>query len=212
MKTWLSFALLIPVCGMVLGLMGKGFLCNCVVTLSCALIAALTGRGEMMIPLIAAFIISVLGDWFMNHKSGNTMRYILAISLFFLAHIGFTVYAASRFSGSARIYICGVLLMLLLGWYMAGRVLPKIPEIPMKAAVAVYALVSLVSLVCAAALKGNGAFETLLYSFGIAMLVASDLMICENDFVHHTRCFGYIMPLYYLSHIFIAASAVAGMA
>lgn len=211
MKTALFVSLLIPVFAMIMGLRGGGFIWNCVLTLSCAAIALITKRGSMMLPMALALVISVAGDWCMNHKSGKPAMYIIAIALFLMAHVGFIIYAVPRFDGSLRIYACAALLAGALIWYMVSRAMPKITLTPMKIAVAAYAAVSLISLIAAAGLNGTNALETLLYSVGIAMIVASDMMICENDFVGNRSCGEYIMPLYYMCHIFVAASAVAGM-
>lgn len=211
MRLALWISLLIPIAGMFMGLRTGKFMWNCVLTLSCAAIVVLTNRGMPMLPLVAALLLSVVGDYFMAHKSGKPMWYIYGISGFLLAHLGFMWYALSRFEGSPRIYIAGAALLAMIVWYLAARVLPKIGDMPMKIAVSAYAVISVLSLIAASGLKGTTPFETLLFSIGIAMIAFSDTMIAENDFVGNKEVFGYIMPTYYLCHILVAASAVVGM-
>ena len=211
MRLGLWIALLVPLLAMMMGLRTKKYAWNCVLTLSCALIVALTGRGAQMLPLVAALVISVLGDFFMAHKAGRTPWYIAGIAGFLLAHLCFIAYAAQAFVGSARIYLAGAALLALMIVYLLKRVLPQISEKPMQAAVAVYALVSVVSVVLASGLGGSE-FERILYAFGILLIALSDCMIAENDFVGNRECGAYIMPTYYLCHILVAASAVVGMA
>lgn len=207
---WVS--LLVPISGMVMGLKTGKFLWNCVLTLSCASIVTLTGRGKMMLPLIIALLISVVGDYFMGHKSGKPSWYLFGIAGFLLAHAAFIWYAMGRFAGSPRIYIAGIALIAMLAWYISARVLPRLLyNQPMQIAVSLYALISALSLIAAAGLQGASQFETLLYGVGIFMIVLSDTLIAENDFVGNKECFSYIMPTYYLCHILVAASAVAGM-
>lgn len=210
MRLALWAALLVPVAAMVLGLKTKKFAWNCVLTLSCAAIVALTGRGMTVVPLIAALGLSIIGDFFMAHKKGRTMWYIGGISGFLLAHIAFIWYAAGRFAGNMRIYLAGAALIFMLGYYLKTMVLPKLKERPMQIAVSLYALISGVSVIAAAAMHAPE-FERLLFAVGIAMIAFSDTMIAQTDFVGSKECSVYIMPAYYLCHILVAASAVVGM-
>lgn len=211
MRLALWAALLLPVGAMALGLKTKKYVWNCVLTLSCAAIVILTGRGKMMAPLVAALAVSVVGDYFMGHKNGKPIRYILGIAFFLLAHLAFIWYAAGRFAGSARIFIAGGALIGMLLWYLSARVLPKLKgQRPMQIAVTLYSLVTGVSVVAAAGMQA-GQFEALLYAVGIVMIALSDTMIAETDFVGNKEWQSYIMPTYYLCHILVAASAVVGM-
>lgn len=211
MKGWLAAALIVPAVAMAMGLKTRLFAWNCVLTLSCALIAVLTRRGPMMLPMVAALCLSVVGDYFMAHKGARTAWYLAGIAGFLLAHVAFIWYAAQRFQGSARIYVAGAALLCMLGLYLVKRVLPHVHGAPMRVAVSAYALVSIVSVLAAAGLKA-APLETLVYTLGIMLIAFSDTMIAENDFVRNREAFGYIMPTYYLCHICVAASAVIGMA
>lgn len=211
MRIALWAALLIPLGAMYMGLKAKKYAWNCVLTISCALIVLLTKRTDVMLPLIAAYAFSIVGDYFMAHKGQRDIWYIAGIAGFLLAHLCFIGYASNRFAGSMRIYLAGAALALMLGWYLLQRVLPKVNGMPMKVAVVLYGIVSVVSVVLAAGLQGSNAFETLLYVLSMAMIVFSDSMIAETDFVGNKECSVYIMPTYYLCHILLAASVVVGM-
>ena len=210
MKSWLGLALIVPVIAMAMGLKTHRFGWNCVLTLSCALIVALTRRGSMMIPMIVALCLSVVGDYFMAHKGGRMMWFIAGIAGFLLAHAAFIWYAAPRFAGSLRIWIAGAALLCMLGLYLARRALPHIHAAPMRIAVSLYALVSIVSVVTASGMQAKP-LETLFYALGIMLIAFSDIMIAENDFVHNKEAYVYIMPAYYLCHICVTVSTIIGM-
>lgn len=210
MRLALSAALVAPFLCMYFGLKTGKFPWNCALTLSCALIVALTGRGRAALPLILALVISVAGDYFMAHKAGRTTWYIAGIGGFLLAHCAFLWYSMERFSGSPRIWIAGAALLVFLGLYLSKRALPHIDIMPMRVAVTIYALVSILSVVAASGMQG-GKMEMLLYTLGVMLIAFSDTMIAENDFVGNKMAREYIMPTYYLCHIAVTASAIAGM-
>lgn len=210
MRLALCAALIVPFACMYFGLKTGKFPWNCALTLSCALIVALTGRGRNVLPLIIALAISVIGDYFMAHKAGRTAWYIAGIGGFLLAHCAFLWYSVEGFSGSLRIWIAGAALLAFLGLYLVKRALPHISGTPMRIAVSVYALVSVLSVVAASGRQG-GKMEMLLYTLGVMLIAFSDIMIAENDFVGNASAREYIMPTYYLCHIAVAASAIAGM-
>ena len=43
--------------------------------------------------IILAFLFSIIGDWFMSHRSGNDQRFVTGIAMFFIAHIGYLGYS-----------------------------------------------------------------------------------------------------------------------
>lgn len=210
MRLALWIALIVPVAAMVMGLKTKKYAWNCALSVSCAAIVLLTGRGMAVAPLAAGLLVSVAGDYFMSHKAGREKWYIAGIALFFVAHVCFAVYSAARFAGSVRLYLAAAALVVMLGLYLHKRVLPKVGSGAMKGAVVAYSLISALSLVLAAG-QVCPEFERLLYSCGILLIVISDAMIAETDFVGNGECAAYIMPTYYLCHILAAASAVVGM-
>ena len=213
MRLYLTLAMLIPVASMVMGMRTNKFVWHALLTFSCACIVGAAGilaRGTAIIPLLAGLAISLVGDYFMCHKKDRQWMYILGIAFFLIAHVCFIVYSVPRFVGEVRIWVCAAALLLALGWYMQKRVLPNIDSMPMRIAVAVYCAVSLISLISAAGMDGNR-YEAILYAFGIFMIVSSDCMIAECDFVHSPTWQHYIRPLYALCHILVTASAIAGI-
>lgn len=210
MRLALTAAMLIPIGAMVMGIRTGKFCWNILLTLSCAAIVLLTGRGKPMIPLALALAVSLAGDWFMAHKGGKQIRYVLGITLFLLGHAGFLWYAIPRFAGDARIWVSGLALAGMIGFYFVKRIFPNLNTL-MRVAVGAYALISIASLVAAAGMRCPSMYEQILYAFGILMIVASDVMIAECDFAHDRTWSSFIMPLYYLCHILVAASSIAGI-
>lgn len=71
MRLALWIALIVPVAAMVMGLKTKKYAWNCALSVSCAAIVLLTGRGMAVAPLAAGLLVSVAGDYFMSHKAGR---------------------------------------------------------------------------------------------------------------------------------------------
>ena len=149
--------------------------------------------------LVAGLVMSVIGDYFMAHKKGPGLYYVLGIAGFFAAHALFVVHAASRGVFSAGFCVFGAMLTVGYGVYLFCRALKKVPQF-MKAPVVLYSLISSVGFTCAL-MTGN-----MLYILGVGALLFSDTMIAENDFVGNTAAGKWILPTYYLSNILIGFS------
>lgn len=192
----MAFLILIPIAFTLLQLKSNKYIFSALTTLSCAAIAALNS------PIMAlALFVSFIGDYFMAHKGSKEWMYLLGIVGFLLGHAVFIAHALLRAVNTQSGLIIGAALVLCLTPYLLLRVIRKVPKL-LQIPVMLYTFISIAGLACAV-MTGNP-----LYILGIAMLLFSDTMIAENDFVGNTKAGPLILPTYYLCHILVALSAL----
>ena len=190
----------------------RKYVFSALTTLTCAAAALPTAP-----VLAAALFISCIGDYFMAHKGSKEWMYLLGIAGFFLAHVVFIAHSLLQVLFAAHeglvlgvvprtLYtreglLTGAILALWFTPYLLLRVIKKVPKL-LKIPVVLYTFISITGLACAV-ITGNP-----LYILGIAMLLFSDTMIAECDFVGNPKTGRLIMPTYYLCHILAALSAL----
>lgn len=179
-----------------LRMMTRKYIFSALTTLSCAALAA-----PHSILLAAALAVSAIGDYFMCHRNGRDEVYRLGIAGFFLGHVLFIAFALSRARFSIPPLIIGVALAAFYALYLAKRILPKVPEL-LRLPSALYAIISVVGFTCAL-MTGDA-----VYIVGIFMLLFSDTMIAEHDFVGNQPAGILVLPTYYLCHILVTLSAM----
>ena len=153
-------------------------------------------------PVLAlALFVSFIGDYFMAHKEGKEWMYLLGIAGFFCAHAVFIVHALTGAHHVKAGLLAGAAMAIWFTPYLILRVIRNVPKL-LKAPVVLYTLISIVGLACAV-MTGS-----IPYILAIAMLLFSDTMIAENDFVGNRKAGPLILPTYYLCHILAALSAL----
>ena len=200
----MAFLALIPVCFAILRLMTRKYLFSALTTLSCALLSLTpiwrNGWHWSRIILPAALVVSAVGDYFMTHKGGHAEIYRLGIAGFLVAHVLFIVHCCTQWRPRAWIFAIGLILVVAYGFYLLCRALPGIPRL-LRLPAALYTLISVTGFMFSL-MTGNP-----LYIVGIALLLFSDTMIAEHDFVHNRAAGSLILPTYYLSQLLVALSA-----
>jgi len=182
------------------------------VALTCALICVFTvlvlSKGSRVLWfLAAAFCLSIVGDLFL--KSANSdMGFILGILFFFLAHIGFLVYAM-KIAKLSWLVLAVVTVPFLVFYFIGLAPSPGLSgNIPLSVAALCYLLISCLSF--SVAVSGVGAMRKSparwVFAAGIASLLISDTFLSIVDFIMYTGVAPQIMRLYYLSHVLIALS------
>lgn len=190
----------------------RKYVFSALTTLTCAAVTLPTAP-----VLAAALFISFIGDYFMAHKGSKEWMYLLGIAGFFLAHMVFIAHsllhvlfaaheglvlgAVPRTLYTREGLLTGAILALWFTPYLLLRVIKKVPKL-LKIPVVLYTFISITGLACAV-ITGNP-----LYILGIAMLLFSDTMIAESDFVGNPKTGRLILPTYYLCHILVALSAL----
>lgn len=201
-QRWPLLLLIVPgVCGW-LGNAGHGFIYKSGVAASGILLLMVFCRDRLLprrdvLCVIAAFALSIAGDWFLSHRNGATQRFILGIAFFLLAHIGYLFFslANGRFHRLTTV-------MLLIGFtlFFAIWINPAISEAPLKLAVFLYVIVSCLSLGAAAGLRIAPAAKWACVT-GISLVLFSDWIIAMNEFTRFKILSGWILPTYYLAQI-----------
>ncbi len=154
--------------------------------------------------ILGAFLFSITGDWFLSNMDGDSQMFVKGIALFFLAHVGYLLYAL--FNGRIK----GMFTLILLAAYLVFFFLmlyPTFTDVALMVASLVYLLISCFSLGAAMGMKGDRTAKRS-YILGIILIIFSDTIIAFKEFVdYHTFDF-LITPTYYLAHIFITFSLI----
>jgi uncharacterized membrane protein YhhN len=178
---------------------------------TCAIICVLVyiispANNRAVLVLAAAFIFSILGDFFLKMRPPDYW-FVLGISSFFLGHVGFSFYSLTRVKFSWLIFAAIVIPFLI--WYFAV-LLPtnRLSNNGILAfAVFLYVMVSCFSLSASIDLK-NGSTASWIFTAGIACILVSDSFIAAGNFLRWTKLSFLVMPLYYLCHTLIVLSVV----
>jgi len=183
---------------------GVAFTC----TLICVLTVLLLSKDSRVLWfLVAAFCLSIVGDLFLRDVNSD-MDFILGILFFFLAHIGFLIYAMKRAKLSWPLF--AVITVPFLIFYFIGLVpSPGLSgNIPLSVAALCYLLVSCLSFSVAlsGAIRMPKSPARWVFAAGIASLLISDTFLSIVDFIKYTNVAPQIMRLYYLSHVLVALS------
>lgn len=154
--------------------------------------------------VIAAFVFSAIGDYFLSNKHGSESYFVIGIAAFFIAHLGYLGFSL-RHGKLHR-----VAMFVLLGAYVPYFVFllkPAIPDPILFTAVLLYLLVSCVGLAAALGLRLSPMGKWL-YVFGILMIVVSDTFISFNEFLKYRAFNAWILPTYYLAHLTVTAAVL----
>ncbi|MEJ2584511.1 MAG: lysoplasmalogenase [Robiginitalea sp.] len=149
--------------------------------------------------VVAAFLLSIVGDYFLSNRNGEIMMFVYGILFFFLAHVGYLAYSLfnGRISWPFTLLLCAGYLIFFFTSLYANIGDP----ILMWAALA-YLFVSCFSLGAAWGLRQKGWLKWG-YVAGIGLVLFSDTLIAFREFMDYDRWDFLILPTYYLAHIFI---------
>ena len=207
---WLFTLLTVPLLSGILALSHFGFLFKAGVAGSGILILGWIYSGEFkrnrdVVAIFAAFLFSIVGDWFLSNRNGETIRFILGIAMFFVAHIGYL--SCGLMNGKARrLTTVLVLLAGLLFFYFI--ISPGISDRVLMITVLIYLLISCFSLSAAIGIGEKSIFKWF-YLFGISMVLFSDVVIALREFVKYKDLDFLVLPIYYLAQISITAALIS---
>lgn len=154
--------------------------------------------------IIAAFVFSVIGDWFLSTRSGDTGRFIWGICFFFLAHLAYLGYSLCH-GRPAWLFTSFVL-----AGYLTFYVLLLYPAISDKAlgvASLLYLFISCISLGGAVGTRLPLRSKNILI-LGIGLILFSDTIIAFKEFVKYKDLNFLILPTYYLAQMSVAVSTL----
>ncbi|MEH6760471.1 MAG: lysoplasmalogenase family protein [Maribacter arcticus] len=154
--------------------------------------------------IIGAFLFSIAGDWFMSNMNGDSTMFSKGIALFFLAHLGYLLFAT--LNGQIKWRFTSILLALFLLFYFLV-LFPSINDNILMFATLIYLLISCFSLGASVGIKGDYVVKWT-YVFGIFLILFSDTIISLTEFLGYNRLDFLILPTYYLAHISITFSLI----
>ena len=157
--------------------------------------------------IIGAFLFSIIGDWFMSHKGGDPMLFSKGIAAFFVAHVGYLLYAA--YNGKMKWTITSILLLVFL-IYFFWLLYPAITDKVLLIAALIYLLISCLTFGTSFGITGNPVVKWA-YVFGIFLVVFSDTIISLTEFLAYTALDFLILPTYYMAHISITFALIQRM-
>ena len=206
---WLYGLLFVPVSSAVMALVYHDFVFKAGVAAGGILIifaCFLTDRERRkdVLLVVAAFLLSIVGDWYLSTMRGDTGRFIAGIGFFFLAHAGYLAYALlnGRFKWAVTIvFLAGYLLFFLL------KLFPVISDSMLMLAALLYLLISCFSLGAAAGMR-FAADVKWAYLAGIALILFSDTIIALKEFAGYRELNFLILPTYYLAQISLTFSVL----
>ncbi len=180
------------------------------VPLSCALIVLGIHfldqpRRRDLFWLVAAFVFSALGDYFLSNKRDNESYFVIGIGLYFLAHVGYLSFALCN--GRISRVALAVLLAGYLPYYLV-KLYPAIDDSVLSTAVLLYLLISCVAVAAGFGLNWTGLMKWS-FVFGICMILLSDTAISFNEFLKYKDWNRIILPTYYLAHITITIAVLS---
>lgn len=154
--------------------------------------------------IIAAFLFSIAGDWFLSHKNGDPMMFSKGIAMFFLAHIGYLAFAL--LNGKIKWLFTSIFLGIFLVYFFV-ILYPTFSDNVLMIASLVYLFISCLSFGASVGIIGDSVVKWT-YIFGIFLIVFSDTIISLTDFLGYKSLGFLILPTYYLAHIVITFSLI----
>lgn len=207
---WLFTLLTIPLLSGILALSHLGFLFKAGVAGSGILILGWTYSGELkrnrdVVAIFAAFLFSIIGDWFLSNRHGETIRFVMGIAMFFVAHVGYL--SCGLMNGKLR-WQTTVLILLAGLLFFYFMVFPGISDTVLMIAVLIYLLISCFSLSAAIGI-GEKSISKWFYLFGISMVLFSDVVIALREFAKFGSLDFLVLPTYYLAQISVTAALIS---
>ena len=154
--------------------------------------------------IIAAFLFSIFGDWFLSNSNGDNLMFVKGIALYFVAHIGYLVFGLMN--GQIKWKFTALLLAVYLTFFYL-MLYPSFTDRVLMLATLIYLLISCLSLGASVGIKGDSIVKWA-YVFGIFMILFSDTIISLKEFLDYDSLNSLITPTYYLAHIGITFSLI----
>ena len=203
------FLLIIPAILAYFAKSGYGFGYKAAVTISCMLILALVYRKNIkrtpdLWYIFAAFLFSIIGDWFLSNKGDSFTMFSAGIGLYFVAHVGYLLFALANgrlYKIFTLVFLVGYLLFFFL------RIFPSMDNIILIVVTFLYLLISCFSLGAAAGVKLNPIVKWIYFS-GVALILFSDTIIALHEFTGYRELNFLILPTYYLAHIAVTLALI----
>ena len=201
--------LLIPLLLAILAVAGYGFFFKAAVPGSCAIILIFWFRNQLKtMPdiwfVIAAFLFSIAGDWFLSNKGDSFMMFSAGIGLYLFAHVGY-LWFALRNGRMHKLFTVVLLAGYLLFFFV--KLYPALDDTVLLVAVLLYLLISCFSLGAAFGIKLAPVVKWS-YFAGVTLVLLSDTIIALNEFTSYGALNFLILPTYYAAHMSITFAII----
>ena len=209
-RYWIFALLLVPLLSGILALNHFGFLFKAGVAGSGILILGWIYSGDFkqnrdVVAIFAAFLFSIIGDWFLSNRNNENVRFIMGIAMFFVAHVGYFTFGL--LNGRLNRLLTAAILIVYLTFFLL-LLSPGIKSDALMAASFCYLLISCFSLGAALGVKGKSGFRWL-FIFGIALVLFSDTLIALREFAKFGSLDFLVLPTYYLAQISVTAALIS---
>lgn len=206
---WIFALLIVPLLSGILALCHFGFPFKAGVAGSGILILGWIYSGELkhnqdVLAIFAAFLFSIIGDWFLSNRNNENSRFIMGIAMFFVAHTGYLTFGL--LNGKLNRVLMAAILIVYLTFFLLV-LSPGIRSDALMAAALCYLLISCFSLGAALGVKGKSGFRWL-FIFGIVLVLFSDTLIALREFAKFGSLDFLVLPTYYLAQISVAAALI----
>lgn len=177
-------------------------------TLGCAAILTvrfLQQRNKKWLLIIAGFLASSIGDWFLSKGKGHTDFFVVGVVAFSIAHVLFALFGWRYGRRWSRITasVAGTVS----GFYFLFVLLPVIGNVVIGVVVAVYAALSVVSLAIGVEMCAEKPVK-IAFVCGIALLIFSDTLISLRVFLNQDAWYFLMIPAYQCAHISLLLACV----
>jgi uncharacterized membrane protein YhhN len=201
--------LILPLLLAVFAVAGYGFFFKAAVPGSCAIILALLFRKQLKtVPdiwfVVAAFLFSIAGDWFLSNKGDSFMMFSAGIGLYLFAHVGY-LWFALRNGRMAKLFTIVLLAGYLLFFFV--KLYPALDDTVLLVAVLLYLLISCFSLGAAFGIKLAPVVKWSIFA-GVTLVLLSDTIIALNEFTSYGALNFMILPTYYAAHMSITFALI----
>lgn len=202
-----SIWITIPIICTFLAIDGFGMFFSFGVAFSCIVILCIVynmkRRKEIWI-FIAALLFSIIGDWFLSHRNGISIRFIYGIIFFFVAHLGYLWFSLKNGKINKRVLSVALVVYLVFFFLL---IYPHIDDKILMAAVLSYLVISCVSFAAATGIRFP-ILSKCLFVAGLSSILFSDTIIAFREFAGINELNFLIMPTYYLSHILMTLALI----
>lgn len=202
-------SLLIPFILAILAVAGFGFLFKAAVPGSCAIILIFFYKKQLKsFPdiwyVIAAFLFSIAGDWFLSNKGDSFLMFSAGIGLYLFAHVGYLWFALKN-GRMHKLFTIVLLAGYLLFFFV--RLYPALDDTVLLIAVLLYLLISCFSLGAAFGIKLAPVVKWSFFA-GVTLVLFSDTIIALNEFTGYGTLNFLILPTYYAAHMIITFALI----
>jgi hypothetical protein len=147
--------------------------------------------------VILAFVCSIIGDCFLSNMNGDNSMFMIGITFYFIAHLGYLIF--SLLNGSIKWRTTITLLLAFLIFYYNTLYL-NITDTLLANIVLAYLVVSCISLGAALGIRSVPKVKWP-FVLGIALILVSDTIISFKEFMAYDVLNSLILPTYYLAQI-----------